>query len=72
MKTEKSLKGYYPFYMFGKLYRLGVAAASLSDDADVYALGAVGVWQECVESDTVTVSLTLPLYTSYLVETEDI
>ena len=114
------LKGYYPFYMFGTLYRLGTAVESLSDDGDVYVLGAAGegkravmltyynddgaspakevsiclknlgkkrtkityrrldealdcakVWEECVTSDSVTVSLSLPLYTSYLVEIEE-
>lgn len=34
------LKGYYPFWMFGKLYRLGDAVPVESDDPEIMACGA--------------------------------
>ncbi len=36
------LKGYYPFKMFGELYRLGGEAKTESDDGTVFAVGARG------------------------------
>ena len=36
------LKGYYPFYMFNRLYTLGTAVAVSSDDEDLYAAAATG------------------------------
>jgi len=36
------LKGYYPFYMFNQLYKLGKSVESVSDDREVYASAAVG------------------------------
>ena len=34
------LKGYYPFYMFNQLYRLGEAVKTVSDDGAIYACAA--------------------------------
>lgn len=36
------LKGYYPFYMFGQLYRLGRSAAVAVEDENNYAVAATG------------------------------
>ena len=36
------LKGYYPFYMFGQLYRLGTSAAISVEDGNTYAVAATG------------------------------
>ena len=40
--TLRPLKGYYPFYMFSRLYRLGTQAEAISNDPDVYAVAARG------------------------------
>ena len=34
------LKGYYPFKMYGELYRMGEQIETVSDDGSVYAVGA--------------------------------
>ena len=39
---SEKLKGYYPFYMFNQLYRLGAEAQSASDNDTVYACAGVG------------------------------
>lgn len=39
--TYRTLKGYYPFLMFSKLYELGNTVLAESDSPDVYVLGAV-------------------------------
>ncbi len=36
----KPLKGYYPFAMFGDLYRMGETVSASSDDKDVYVIAA--------------------------------
>ncbi|MBO4429514.1 MAG: hypothetical protein J5832_06125 [Clostridia bacterium] len=36
------LKGYYPFKMYGEMYRMGTQIKTASDDECVYAVGAVG------------------------------
>ena len=36
------MKGYYPFKMFGEMYRMGTNIAAVSDDASVYATAARG------------------------------
>jgi hypothetical protein len=36
------LKGYYPFYMFSKIYSLGNAAEVTRDSSDVWAVAASG------------------------------
>ena len=38
--TNEKMKGYYPFWMFSRLYRLGGAATCLSDTADIYVTAA--------------------------------
>ena len=38
--TNDPLKGYYPFWMFNKLYRLGTHVQAVSDHDDVYAVAA--------------------------------
>ena len=38
--TYRTLKGYYPFYIFANLYELGNQMESVSDDEDVYAVCA--------------------------------
>ena len=38
--TMRPLKGYYPFYLYSKLYELGTCAESVSDDPDLYAVAA--------------------------------
>ena len=38
--TNEKMKGYYPFWMFSKLYQLGTAVESSSDRADVYVVAA--------------------------------
>ena len=36
------MKGYYPFKMFGQMYRMGEQISATSDDNDVYAVAARG------------------------------
>jgi hypothetical protein len=36
------LKGYYPFYMFNQLYRLGTAVPVCRESEDIWAAGAKG------------------------------
>lgn len=36
------MKGYYPFKMFGQMYRMGEQISAASDDNDVYAVAARG------------------------------
>ena len=38
--TKEPLKGYYPFWMFSKLYRLGTHVEAESDHADLYVVAA--------------------------------
>ena len=38
--TMRPLKGYYPFFIFSKLYALGKETLSMSDDGEVYAVSA--------------------------------
>ena len=40
--TMRPQKPYYPFLMFSELYRLGTRFEALSDDGEIYALGAKG------------------------------
>ena len=41
-------KGYYPFKMYGEMYRLGEQIETVSDDEFVYAVGARGGDTACV------------------------
>ncbi len=38
----ETLKGYYPFFMFNKLYKLGSCVCSEADEAGIYACAAKG------------------------------
>ena len=38
--TFEKMKGYYPFYLFSKLYKLGSHIKTVSDTADIYAVAA--------------------------------
>ena len=40
--TYAKLKGYYPFFYFSKLYKLGICAESNSSDGDVFVTAASG------------------------------
>ena len=39
---SRCLKGYYPFYMFNQLYKLGNQAETVCESTDVWAIGAKG------------------------------
>ena len=38
--TNEKMKGYYPFWMFSKLYRLGAAVETATDSEDIYVVAA--------------------------------
>ena len=66
--TLRPLKGYYPFYYFGKLYEMKAQTETVSDDSDIRLTAAadgerVGVmisyFAEPDEADTKELSLTL-------------
>lgn len=53
--TFRPLKGYYPFWMYSKLYKMGIQTAAEADDADLYVIAA---------TDTVKTAAIITYYVS--------